>query len=182
MRIIMGKGQRLTNSRSERFLGTHSYSNRHVDAASSADPELMEEDVWSVTEHDSDRYHVGAWNSRATAPTPSWGLKPAGRHHVGIPDASERDGGGRIQMSASAPVSVPNWGKILRVDSADPLGSDWDDDVAETDGDMVPPHEWVARERRNGGASVFVGVGRTLKGRDMSRVRDSVWSQIGFDG
>nr|KYP62780.1 hypothetical protein KK1_017331 [Cajanus cajan] len=30
--------------------------------------------------------------------------------------------------------------------------------------------------------SVFEGVGRTLKGRDMSRVRDAVWNQTGFDG
>ncbi|URD85758.1 hypothetical protein MUK42_27986 [Musa troglodytarum] len=30
--------------------------------------------------------------------------------------------------------------------------------------------------------SVFEGVGRTLKGRDMSRLRDTVWSQTGFFG
>jgi hypothetical protein len=29
---------------------------------------------------------------------------------------------------------------------------------------------------------VVEGVGRTLKGRDMSRVRDAVWSQTGFYG
>jgi len=29
---------------------------------------------------------------------------------------------------------------------------------------------------------VVEGAGRTLKGRDMSRVRDAVWSRTGFDG
>ncbi|CAI0407204.1 unnamed protein product [Linum tenue] len=61
--------------------------------------------------------------------------------------------------------------------------SDHDDD--DSDG-MVPPHEYLAREyargRKSGGASVFEGVGRTLKGRDLRRVRDAVWSQTGFDG
>ncbi|CAI0407205.1 unnamed protein product [Linum tenue] len=62
-------------------------------------------------------------------------------------------------------------------------GGDHDDD--DSDG-MVPPHEYLAREyargRKSGGASVFEGVGRTLKGRDLRRVRDAVWSQTGFDG
>ena len=56
----------------------------------------------------------------------------------------------------------------------------------EEEEEMVPPHEYLAREyarsRNSAANSVFEGVGRTLKGRDMRRVRDAVWSQTGFDG
>lgn len=89
-------------------------------------------------------------------------------------------------MAASAPVNVPDWSKILRVDSVDSLqelNDGFDDD---RDSEVVPPHEYLAREyartRKIAATSVFEGVGRTLKGRDMSRIRDAVWSQTGFDG
>ncbi|KAJ4828738.1 hypothetical protein Tsubulata_025152 [Turnera subulata] len=93
-------------------------------------------------------------------------------------------------MATSAPVNVPDWSKILRVDSVDSLqeldGGGYDDDDEGGEDEMVPPHEYLAREyarnRRMGGASVCEGVGRTLKGRDLRRVRDAVWSQTGFDG
>jgi hypothetical protein len=39
---------------------------------------------------------------------------------------------------------------------------------------------YLARQQAR--ASVVEGAGRTLKGRDMSRVRDAVWSRTGFDG
>lgn len=75
----------------------------------------------------------------------------------------------------SAPISVPtDWGNILRVDSADDPDSD--------DGEWMPPHEYLARGNITGGVatSLFEGVGRTLKGRDLSRVRNAVWQQTGF--
>ena len=85
-------------------------------------------------------------------------------------------------MATSAPVNVPDWHKILRVDSVESLHDSDDDRELE----MVPPHEYLAREyaasRKMAATSVLEGVGRTLKGRDMSRVRDAVWSQTGFDG
>ncbi|KAJ9136346.1 hypothetical protein P3X46_033434 [Hevea brasiliensis] len=88
-------------------------------------------------------------------------------------------------MATSAPVNVPDWSQILRVDSVESL-HDSDEGYDDRDSEMVPPHEYLAREyahsRKMGGASVFEGVGRTLKGRDMRRVRDAVWSQTGFDG
>lgn len=85
---------------------------------------------------------------------------------------------------SSAPVSVPDWPRILRVESADSLHlhTGYDDD----DGEWVPPHEYLAREYAKSGRSmtnsVVEGVGRTLKGRDLSRVRNAVWSQTGFFG
>ncbi|CAA6658214.1 unnamed protein product [Spirodela intermedia] len=85
---------------------------------------------------------------------------------------------------SSAPVSVPDWPRILRVESADSLHlhAGYDDD----DGEWVPPHEYLAREYAKSGRSmtnsVVEGIGRTLKGRDLSRVRNAVWSQTGFFG
>lgn len=94
-------------------------------------------------------------------------------------------GGGHHHMATSAPVNVPDWSKILRAESVESL-HEMDDGWEDPDPEMVPPHEYLAREyARNDKAtatSVFEGVGRTLKGRDMRRVRDAVWSQTGFDG
>lgn len=84
-------------------------------------------------------------------------------------------------MAASAPVNVPDWSKILLVDSVESL-HDAGDGLDEDELEMVPPHEYLARSRKMAAKSVFEGVGRTLKGRDLSRVRDAVWSQTGFNG
>jgi hypothetical protein len=97
--------------------------------------------------------------------------------------SSTRGGGRQQQMATSAPVNVPDWSKILRVDSVESLHESDEDDG---DSEMVPPHEYLAREyarsQKMAATSVFEGVGRTLKGRDMRRVRDAVWSQTGFYG
>ncbi|TMW95263.1 hypothetical protein EJD97_009167 [Solanum chilense] len=88
-------------------------------------------------------------------------------------------------MASSAPVNVPDWSKIYRVDSVESF-HDSDDGADDHELGMVPPHEYLARgygrSRKSTTDSMFEGVGRTLKGRDMSRVRDAVWSQTGFDG
>ncbi|CAL0334602.1 unnamed protein product [Lupinus luteus] len=86
-------------------------------------------------------------------------------------------------VACSAPVNVPDWSKILRVDSVGSFHNEDDEDgFGEDESEMVPPHEYLARSRNAAANSLFEGVGRTLKGRDMSRVRDAVWSQTGFYG
>ncbi|GAB4830870.1 hypothetical protein Ancab_004897 [Ancistrocladus abbreviatus] len=86
----------------------------------------------------------------------------------------------RHQMATSAPMDVPDWNRILRVNSVESL-QDSDDGFDDHDCEIMdPPHEYLARSRKMAAASVFEGVGRTLKGRDMSRLRDSVWSQTGL--
>ena len=65
---------------------------------------------------------------------------------------------------------------------------DADDEEEEEDDDddgneRLPPHELLAREYSQSQRitfSVCEGVGRTLKGRDLSRVRNAVWSHLGF--
>ncbi|KAG8043117.1 hypothetical protein GUJ93_ZPchr0004g38715 [Zizania palustris] len=54
------------------------------------------------------------------------------------------------------------------------------DDNDEGDDELVvPPHEMAAR-RAAAAASVMEGAGRTLKGRDLRRVRNAVWRTTGF--
>ncbi|PUZ54960.1 hypothetical protein GQ55_5G173900 [Panicum hallii var. hallii] len=60
----------------------------------------------------------------------------------------------------------------------------WFREVEEEDGEVVPPHVLLARRRAAGAgagaSSVCSGQGRTLKGRDLRRVRDSVLRMTGF--
>uniref|UniRef100_A0A1D1YAK2 Uncharacterized protein n=1 Tax=Anthurium amnicola TaxID=1678845 RepID=A0A1D1YAK2_9ARAE len=96
------------------------------------------------------------------------------------------------QVAASAPVNVRGWpGGVHSAGSAEtpPGHAEWDGGDGGDDPEWVPPHEYLARggaaSRRSATAtagSVFEGVGRTLKGRDMRRLRDAVWSQTGFYG
>ena len=60
---------------------------------------------------------------------------------------------------------------------------DEDEDDEEEEDERIPPHELLAREYSQSQRitfSVCEGVGRTLKGRDLSRVRNAVWSHLGF--
>lgn len=53
----------------------------------------------------------------------------------------------------------------------------------EDDGEMLPPHEIVARSSARSPMttfSVLEGKGRTLKGRDLRRVRNAVFQKTGF--
>ncbi|GJN26854.1 hypothetical protein PR202_gb14815 [Eleusine coracana subsp. coracana] len=78
----------------------------------------------------------------------------------------------------SAPVAVPAWPKGRTTTARDMLEADYDDD--DDDGEpVVPPHELAAR-RAAAAASVMEGAGRTLKGRDLRRVRNAVWRTTGF--
>lgn len=78
----------------------------------------------------------------------------------------------------SAPVNVPVLSSaMLRHHDFD----DIDDDDGGGDGEMLPPHEIVARTQSPMLAfSVLEGAGRTLKGRDLRQVRNAVWRQTGF--
>lgn len=76
-------------------------------------------------------------------------------------------------MKNSAPVNIPenvsrnSWLRYMEY-------SDLDGD----DGEMVPPH--VILGRRVMVHSVCTGKGRTLKGRDLSQVRNSILKMTGF--
>uniref|UniRef100_A0A0A9AR90 Senescence regulator n=1 Tax=Arundo donax TaxID=35708 RepID=A0A0A9AR90_ARUDO len=98
----------------------------------------------------------------------------------------------RAAAPGSLPMSIPDWQKILGVEYRDHHAGEWeldgddDDDYgrAGTGGGgaavMIPPHELAWRSRA-ASMSVHEGIGRTLKGRDLSRVRDAVWKKTGFE-
>ncbi|XP_004241275.1 protein S40-4 [Solanum lycopersicum] len=86
--------------------------------------------------------------------------------------------------AASLPVNVPDWSKILKDEYREYGRRDSDDDVDDDDLDnRIPPHEFLAKQlerTRIASFSVHEGVGRTLKGRDLSRVRNAIWEKTGF--
>ncbi|KAH7569483.1 hypothetical protein ACOSP7_012901 [Xanthoceras sorbifolium] len=61
---------------------------------------------------------------------------------------------------------------------------DGDDDDNEDGNDgTVPPHEWLAKKLARSQISSFSvceGIGRTLKGRDLSKVRNAILTKTGF--
>jgi len=91
----------------------------------------------------------------------------------------------------SAPVNIPDWSRVQRREShrritpiEDGFGIDEDDGEEEDKEDeRIPPHELIARQLARSqitSFSVFEGAGRTLKGRDLSRVRNAVLTRTGF--
>ncbi|XP_052136859.1 uncharacterized protein LOC127755240 [Oryza glaberrima] len=78
-------------------------------------------------------------------------------------------------MAKSAPVRIPSEAAAAR------RGVMWAAQAGSEDGEaaMVPPHEIVAR-RAAAHSSVLEGSGRTLKGRDLHRVRNAVLRRTGF--
>lgn len=93
--------------------------------------------------------------------------------------------------SASLPVNIPDWSKILKDEyrehskreSDEDGGGGRDDDDEDKEEEyygLVPPHEYLAM-RRGASFSVHEGIGRTLKGRDLRRVRNAIWKKVGFE-
>ncbi|KAK9092064.1 hypothetical protein Syun_026975 [Stephania yunnanensis] len=177
----------------------------------SADADLREEDViWSTVEDGTSRSDQSTTEYVDRSIRSRRWLNGEDRGHVGGLSLAFKDGGGGGNQSAmiiqqchhddevetprgrhvaaSAPVNVPdNWPMMSRAESNGSSHGWTEEDQDEEDtNELVPPHVYLAREyaRRHKAAatSVLEGVGRTLKGRDMSRVRDAVWSQTGFDG
>ncbi|KAI3456460.1 hypothetical protein Pfo_013123 [Paulownia fortunei] len=108
---------------------------------------------------------------------------------------------------SSAPVNIPDWSKILKkkpkknlwddacdAHNDDGGGGSWkfhhvkvddfESDDADGDGDdMLPPHEYLARRIAStqiASFSMCEGVGRTLKGRDLSNLRNAILTKTGF--
>ncbi|XP_027933796.1 uncharacterized protein LOC114189264 [Vigna unguiculata] len=91
-----------------------------------------------------------------------------------------------LLKASSEPMDIPDWSKIygkscekgsMDDDGACSKGGDDEDD------EMVPPHEWIARKLARSQISSFSvceGMGRTLKGRDLSKVRNAILAKTGF--
>lgn len=109
---------------------------------------------------------------------------PTATRMIPLSGGAGKDSTRRHAEGQSAPVEVPKWSKITgqgRKSSGfrdeDCLGDKDEDD------ERLPPHELLAREYARSHQTTFSvceGLGRTLKGRDLSQVRNAVWSQMGF--
>ncbi|XP_008785283.1 uncharacterized protein LOC103703964 [Phoenix dactylifera] len=132
-----------------------------------ASDDLDEADVWGC----------------ALEPRSAEHRKPVPAARSGRKKAEIRD---RVTAPASLPVNIPDWSKILREEhrgnSSSSSRRDFEDDADDEGvggGPVIPPHELLWRSR-GASFSVHEGIGRTLKGRDLSRVRNAVWEKIGF--
>ncbi|KAH0455024.1 hypothetical protein IEQ34_016948 [Dendrobium chrysotoxum] len=124
-------------------------------------------------------------SSPSTSPSPS---SSSARLIPAIPtpklDFSLTVAGGKIYHQ-SAPVNVPVIPQRLRKEAGNlGKGESGDNQGDDDEDEMLPPHEIVARASGRGSPlttfSVLEGAGRTLKGRDLRRVRNAVWRQTGF--
>ncbi|PSR92843.1 Senescence regulator S40 protein [Actinidia chinensis var. chinensis] len=127
--------------------------------------EFDESELWSSNEFPA---------KESKNPIPSSRPKPARKSSAA--DSQRRT------ASSSVPVDIPDWSKILHDGREDRQNRRRENEEADDDDSdaRVPPHEYLAR-RRTSSFSMHEGVGRTLKGRDLSRVRNAIWKQIGFE-
>ncbi|EOA28059.1 hypothetical protein CARUB_v10024237mg [Capsella rubella] len=88
----------------------------------------------------------------------------------------------RKAAASSLPVNVPDWSKILGEESKRQSHEEEEEEEEEEEGcaRRVPPHELIAN-RRMASFSVHEGAGRTLKGRDLSRVRNTIFKIRGIE-
>uniref|UniRef100_A0A6N2LCJ8 Senescence regulator S40 n=1 Tax=Salix viminalis TaxID=40686 RepID=A0A6N2LCJ8_SALVM len=163
------------------------------------DGDFEEEDVWSVMKEVGDSSSNSKYPSSGSSFSSAWHLPGTAPRMIPPAKPTASNHGGKVQ--SSAPVNIPDWSKIYGKDSRGILGS-WVDDqngTAYGDGDghvngevndndyeeddIVPPHEWLARKLARSQISSFSvceGVGRTLKGRDLSKVRNAILTKTGF--
>ncbi|XP_010549441.1 PREDICTED: uncharacterized protein LOC104820624 [Tarenaya hassleriana] len=86
----------------------------------------------------------------------------------------------KTALSSSLPVKIPPENVFRRYPAAAEEFSD-EENSNGGGGEIVPPHVIVGRRIQGKMAfSVCTGNGRTLKGRDLSRVRNSVLRLTGF--
>lgn len=159
--------------------------------------DFEEEDVWGVVkERKYSKQEVYSSGSSS-----AWSLPTAPRT---IPRANNNTPSTHEAkvVQKSAPLNIPDWSKIYgKSTGAARINGSWvnnedddgyvnfnvdDDDDNDDDNDddgMVPPHEWMARKLARSQISSFSvceGIGRTLKGRDLSKVRNAILTKTGF--
>ncbi|KVI07610.1 Senescence regulator [Cynara cardunculus var. scolymus] len=190
----------LSSSPALRFLGHLTVPEKSSDLNNGGIEEFHESDVfWSSSSDVSDipspsnvsssppihrQYNSGLYAAlsddqhplvrRKHAMSPSQSAATAARTIP--PVALRRSSEHSVGYHQSAPVNVPVWPKNKTNNYLGQFDEVVDNVVEEEDeGEMVPPHEIVARSYVT--FSVFEGAGRTLKGRDLCRVRNAVFQK-----
>ncbi|KAK4714910.1 hypothetical protein R3W88_020817 [Solanum pinnatisectum] len=167
--------------------------------------EFQEEEIWGNFTNERHEFGSNFSRNKESSPTFSPRRLPTAAKMI------QRSSKSTIQepkiIQHSAPVNVPDWSKIYGTsskktswhddDNDDDYGGrghnlvrnsskfdeENDDDDDDDEGEMMPPHEWIAKKLERSKISSFSvceGVGRTLKGRDLSRVRNAILSKTGF--
>ncbi|KAI3768978.1 hypothetical protein L6452_00074 [Arctium lappa] len=166
--------------------------------------EFQETDIWSVLNErkgNFDSKFKGSSSSRAISFPSAARMIPRSSTTT---TTNNNNSNLEVPQQQSAPVTIPDWSKIYGNkskrssqnsawldygdDDDDDDGHDgrlnWDsDDDDDDNGNMMPPHEWIAQKLARSQISSFSvceGAGRTLKGRDLSRVRNAVLTRTGF--
>ncbi|KAK9689267.1 hypothetical protein RND81_09G047600 [Saponaria officinalis] len=151
--------------------------------------EFQEEDVWNVIKEDEE---VDFMIEESKPPTPRLSIsRPLPSAVRMIPGTNKHHDSNEPEFvqQHSAPVSIPDWSKIygkspkMQVGSSISSPQTDDDDDDDDGGRGVHSHEWLAKKFERSQVSSFSvceGAGRTLKGRDLSRVRNAVLSRTGF--
>ncbi|KAK4439787.1 hypothetical protein Salat_0313600 [Sesamum alatum] len=168
--------------------------------------EFHEEDVWGVFKERKDSDSRAAMIMKQPSfvskrlPTATRMIPKSSSSNKNDPAAASQEP--KLFQQHSAPVNIPDWSKIygrnntstsswLDSDSGGDgngrssweSGEEEEEEEDDGDGDVIPPHEWIARKQassRTSSFSVCEGAGRTLKGRDLSRVRNAVLRKTGF--
>lgn len=169
------------------------------DGSSVENEDFDEEQVWAVVERKDISPKVRKSNRDTPVSAPRH-VPTAARVIPRFSSPTE----GRVQYSA--PVNIPDWSKIYRNNSSENHGfkdGSWasygvgdgdgvsghndgdsnEEDDDDDDNDQIPPHEWLARKLARSQISSFSvceGAGRTLKGRDLSKVRNAILTRTGF--
>ncbi|MFS7934021.1 putative senescence regulator S40 [Helianthus anomalus] len=129
--------------------------------------DFQEEDVWGdVMEGEESNTKVKKANKMKKRSSCVWTSHDGGRM------CNE----GHRQQQSSAPMGIPDGER-----SKGPRDRCYEDDDDDDDGHMVPPHEYIARRLATSSTSMCEeGVRRTLKGRDLNKLRNAIWTKTGF--
>ncbi|KAJ4980911.1 hypothetical protein NE237_031748 [Protea cynaroides] len=165
--------------------------------------DFEEEDVWSVvmdiTESSVSSKFRKPKDTSTTVSSTTLTVKRLPTAPKMIPRTNNSSSDQKLMKQSSAPVNIPDWSKIYGKNQKKGsessgyggattvinnggfdgiVGGDDDDDD-----DFIPPHEWIRKKpamNQISSFSVCEGVGRTLKGRDLSKVRNAILTRTGF--
>ncbi|CAL9226990.1 unnamed protein product [Arabidopsis halleri] len=135
------------------------------------DGDFQEDDVWDVLDGYQSPFTTKKWfmirSNHTTKPSFSTQTLLPSEPRM-IPERQRIEGMAPMRQQ-SAPVNVPDWSMVQRKKTKKVV-----------DDENVSPEEYFMRRSRSSSSSVMEGVGRKLKGRDLSKVRNAILKQTGF--
>jgi len=175
----------------DKFLGFH--QSGRIDNSERMD-EFDEEDIWGSTIDPRTKQVIGFQENECNGVAQCRSMGKDGssnnrrksvKFHQKESCHEENNNRRRTRYQSSAPLTIPYLSQMV-----------WEEKISENFGrrshgisdddkdfEQLPPHEFIAMQLAQRGItsfSVYEGVGRTLKGRDLSRVRNAVWTRTGF--